>query len=159
MSDEIHTTPEPSPVGPTAGEVLALIARMPVRERRRLLRELERDPSLHTTGVVVISRRLFRLMLRVSGLLRDEMHLFADLFGEADSALSRRNRKPSREIAQRNAEIVRLRDIEGVSFKKIPRRLLDINPDWCSKGKGPLPRDTVEKAYHRTKNSNGRAHR
>jgi hypothetical protein len=60
-------------------------------------------------------------------------------------------RQPSDEIGDRNAAIMRLRDVDGLDFGKIPRRLQEINPAWVGKNGKLLSRDTVEKAHHRTK--------
>jgi hypothetical protein len=52
---------------------------------------------------------------------------------------------------ERDAEIVRLRDQEKLSFGKIGYRLVKINSAWANKKGKPMSRDAVEKAYHRMK--------
>ena len=58
----------------------------------------------------------------------------------------RRDRKPANQ--ERDTEIVRLRDIEKLTFSKIPRRLL---PRWSKPNGKPLSVGAVEIAYRRMK--------
>jgi antirestriction protein ArdC len=50
---------------------------------------------------------------------------------------------------ERNQEIVRLRDVDRLSFGKIGRKLMQANPAWVGTNGKPLSSDTVKQAYHR----------
>jgi hypothetical protein len=69
--------------------------------------------------------------------------------------LERRTPKPRKR--ERDAEIVRLHDEEGMSFGKIGRHLPTLNAAWVVRGGAPLDRKTVERAYHRMKKALKRA--
>ena len=58
---------------------------------------------------------------------------------------------PKPRNTERDAEIVRLRDMEGKSFGQIPRLLIQKDQSWCGKNGRPMTRDAVERAYWRRK--------
>jgi hypothetical protein len=62
-----------------------------------------------------------------------------------------RQRNPKPRWKERDAEIVRLRDEYGMSFGQIAKRLPTINKAWVGKSGKPLARDSIERAYYRTK--------
>lgn len=58
---------------------------------------------------------------------------------------------PKPRYTERDREIVRLHDQQGMSFGKIPRALQKLNPKWGKADGRLLSRDTVRKAYTRAK--------
>jgi hypothetical protein len=64
-------------------------------------------------------------------------------------------RSPKRRKADRDATIVRLYDEGKVSFGRMGKCLLAINPAWAGKDGKPLSRAAAEKAYHRHKSRAG----
>jgi hypothetical protein len=60
-----------------------------------------------------------------------------------------RDRKPS--FPERDAEIVRMRDEEGLSFGQIAVRLKAKNPKWAKNDGSKLSYDAVRKAYESKK--------
>ena len=58
---------------------------------------------------------------------------------------------PKPRKTDRDDEIVRLHDDEGVSFGAMGQELIALNPAWTRKGGAPLTRAAAEKAYHRRK--------
>jgi hypothetical protein len=61
------------------------------------------------------------------------------------------HRMPKPRNTDRDAEIVRLHDEEGLPFKKIPKALQGLNPAWANEKGEPLSKDAVERAYRRHK--------
>jgi hypothetical protein len=66
-----------------------------------------------------------------------------------------RRRTPKARLADRDREIVRLRDERGLTFGQIARQLLKINPAWCSKHGKPISEAACRQAYRRVTGRSG----
>jgi hypothetical protein len=101
-------------------------------------------------------RRLLELLvldLRAADLWDDLLfgmvRVFANAFLEAEQTIAHRVPKPRN--TARDAEIVRLRDEQRLTFQRIGRKLQEMNSRWVGEDGEPLDHRAVRKAYYRHK--------
>jgi hypothetical protein len=142
--------PSPSAARPnTAEDVLAIIKAMNIEERKRLFKALDQAPTLICdSGYAVLSKRILDLVLESHRTLTQASKMFLD-FTDAE------NKRRSRPVknAERDEAIVHLRDQKKISFGRMGRELVSLNPAWTGKNGKPLTRAAAEKAYHRRKSN------
>jgi hypothetical protein len=122
---------------PRAEEIVRLLERATDEEKRKFARLLRDRPDLTPGSEVVSAGHFHSLITSLSKAQGQKV--------KADSLLHRRTPKPRN--AERNAEIVRLRDECNKTFGQIGTELRKINPKWVGKNGKRLSYAAVEKAY------------
>jgi hypothetical protein len=130
---------------PTADDVIDMIGRMRVEERRNLFEMLARSRSLvDPTGLTVMHIDMVKGMMQAH---RDRCKELAD---QLPNLVKLSNMLAQPRNAERDREIVRMHDVGGFTFGEIGPQLVKRNPKWVRKGK-PLAYNAVQQAYHRVK--------
>lgn len=142
-------------------EPMLMIGELPVKERWRFNSIVW--GSLIQTTLPILIKRAIEIVKKNPGIVNEDEEFARELEADVKQFVEherdvvsemvrqkiKEERDPKPRFEERDAEIVRLRDIENKTFGEIGRLLLLKNPEWSGRDGQPMSRDAVEKAYHR----------